>query len=207
MDYLKIYNELIERSKHRNLECYTEVHHIIPRCLNGDNSKENLAILTAREHFIAHLLLCKIHPNHKGLRLALWMMTNVKDERQQRHRPNSKLYEMIRLEYSEYVSGEDNPNYGKTHSLETREKMSRKAKERIGEKNAFFGKTHSLETRKKIKSSLTGLKHSEETRMKMSEVRKGKKKNFKTITCSICGKEGKGPNMSRYHFNNCKNKV
>ena len=207
MDYFRIYNELIERSRHRNLESYTEVHHIIPRCLNGDSSEENLAILTAREHFIAHLLLCKIHPNHKGLRLALWMMTNVKDEKQQRHLPNSKLYEMIRLEYSESVSGENNPNYGKTHSLETREKMSRKAKERIGEKNAFYGKTHSLETREKIKSSLTGFKHSEETRMKMSEVRKGKKKNFKTITCSICGKEGKGPNMSRYHFNNCKNKV
>lgn len=22
--------------------------------------------------------------------------------------------------------------------------------------------------------------------------------------CPICGKEGKGPNMKRYHFNNCK---
>ena len=174
MDYLRIYNELIERSRDRNLECYTEVHHIIPRCLNGNNSEENLVILTAREHFIAHLLLCKIYPNHKGLRLALWMMTNVKDERQQRHRPNSRLYEMIRLEYSESVRGENNPNYGKTHSLESREKMSLKAKERIGAKNAFYSKTHSLETREKIKSSLTGLKHSEETIKKMSEDRKGR---------------------------------
>ena len=204
MDYLRIYNELIERSKNRNLECYTEVHHITPRCLNGDDSEENLVTLTAREHFIAHLLLSKIYPTHKGLRLALWMMLNVKDKRQQRYQPNSRLYEMIRLEYSESIRGINNPNYGKTYSEETREKMSRKAKERIGEKNAFYGKTHSLETRGKIISSLTGLKHSEETRNKMSEVRKGKKKNFKTITCPICEKEGKGPNMSRYHFKNCK---
>lgn len=207
MNYSKIYSQLIERSKNRELDCYTEIHHIVPRCFGGLDESSNLVKLTAREHFIAHLLLCKIYPNHKGLRLALWMMTNVKDERQQRHRPNSRLYEMIRLEYSESVRGENNPNYGKTHSLETREKMSQKAKERIGEKNSFYDKTHSLETREKIKISLTGLKHSEETRKKMSEYRKGKKKNFKTIACPICGKEGKGPNISRYHFNNCKNKV
>ena len=180
MNYSKIYSQLIESSKNRELDCYTEIHHVVPRCFGGLDESSNLVKLTAREHFIAHLLLCKIYPTHKGLRLALWMMTNVKDKRQQRHRPNSRLYEMIRLEYSESVRGENNPNYGKTHSLETREK---------------------------IKISLTGLKHSEETRKKMSEARKGKKKNFKTITCPMCGKEGKGPNMSRYHFNNCKNKV
>lgn len=174
MDYLRIYNELMEHSKNRNLECYTEAHHIIPRCLNGDDSEENLATLTAREHFIAHLLLCKIYPNHRGLRLALWMMTNVKDKNQKRYSPNSRLYEMIRLEYSESIRGVNSHNYGKKHSEETRVKISQKAKERIGEKNSFYGKTHSAETREKIKKSVTGLDHSDETRKKMSEDRKGK---------------------------------
>lgn len=35
------------------------VHHIIPKCDGGDNSKENRVKLTSREHFIAHVLLAK----------------------------------------------------------------------------------------------------------------------------------------------------
>lgn len=34
-----------------------EVHHILPRCMNGDDSQSNLIRLTEREHFICHLLL------------------------------------------------------------------------------------------------------------------------------------------------------
>ena len=32
-------------------------------------------------------------------------------------------------------------------------------------------------------------------------------KEFENKTCIYCGKIGKGPNMTRYHFNNCKNKI
>lgn len=174
MDYSKIYSQLIERAKNRELDCYIEIHHIVPRCFGGSDESSNLVKLTAREHFIAHLLLCKIYPNHKGLRLALWMMVNVKDKNQERYFPNSRLYEMIRIEYSKSIKGINNPNYNKRHSDDTKKKMSQKAKERIGEKNSFYGKTHSLETKEKIKGSVTGLKHSEETRKKMSEDRKGR---------------------------------
>lgn len=45
----------------------------------------------------------------------------------------------------------------------------------IGEKNPFYGKTHSEETRRKISKSLKGVKHSEESRRKMSESRSGEK--------------------------------
>lgn len=174
MDYSKIYSQLIERAKNRELDCYIEIHHIVPRCFGGLDESSNLVKLTAREHFIAHLLLCKIYPNHKGLRLALWMMVNVKDKNQERYSPNSRLYEMIRIEYSKSIKGINNPNYNKRHSDDTKNKMSQKAKERIGEKNSFYCKTHSLETKEKIKGSVTGLKHSEETRKKMSEDRKGR---------------------------------
>jgi hypothetical protein len=174
MDYHKIYNQLIERSKNRSLDGYKEIHHILPKCCGGIDIQTNLVELTAREHFIAHLLLCKIHPDHKGLRLALWMMSNVKDQKQKRYFPNSRLYEMIRLEYLESISGENNPNFGKTHSRETRQKMSEMAKERIGEKNNFYGKSHSDETKEKMKESLVGSEHSEETKKKMSNTKKGK---------------------------------
>ncbi len=39
---------------------YSEIHHILPTCLGGTNSPENLVRLTAREHFVCHLLLVKM---------------------------------------------------------------------------------------------------------------------------------------------------
>ena len=53
---------IIDRAKSRTLLAneYYEKHHIIPKSLGGTNEKENLVSLTAREHFICHLLLLKI---------------------------------------------------------------------------------------------------------------------------------------------------
>lgn len=44
-----------------------------------------------------------------------------------------------------------------------------------GKNNAFFGKAHSKETIEKISKSKTGSLHTEETKSKMSKTRKGKK--------------------------------
>ena len=76
MNYKKIYDQLIMRSKTRKLTEYKERHHIVPKCMNGTNDKENIAELTAREHFIAHKLLCEIYPENNKLRYALWAMIN-----------------------------------------------------------------------------------------------------------------------------------
>lgn len=39
---------------------YIEKHHILPKCLGGSNAQNNLVLLTAREHFICHLLLVRM---------------------------------------------------------------------------------------------------------------------------------------------------
>ena len=75
MDYQRIYNEFIadRRIKERSLTGYTEKHHILPRSLGGDNSKENIIRLAAQDHYFAHELLAKIY---RGKMInALWMMT------------------------------------------------------------------------------------------------------------------------------------
>lgn len=48
------------------------------------------------------------------------------------------------------VLGTENSFYGKTHSEETKKKISDSAKKRTGEKNPFFGKKHSQESIDKI---------------------------------------------------------
>jgi hypothetical protein len=60
--YTKWYYAIVQNANLRALakDTYIEKHHIIPRSLGGSNSKENLVKLTAREHFVCHLLLTKI---------------------------------------------------------------------------------------------------------------------------------------------------
>lgn len=57
--YQKWYYEIVKNAIHRtiNVNTYYETHHIIPRCLGGNNSKSNLVKLTAKEHFVCHRLL------------------------------------------------------------------------------------------------------------------------------------------------------
>lgn len=81
---------------------YTEIHHIIPRCVGGDDSKDNLVKLSAREHFICHILLTKIYKNTKDyfklLNAAIYMgsVNNLNEGRY----INSRLYKTVREEFS-----------------------------------------------------------------------------------------------------------
>jgi len=60
--YTTWYYSIINKAFGRVLptETYTEKHHIIPSSLGGTNDKNNLVKLTAKEHFICHLLLTKM---------------------------------------------------------------------------------------------------------------------------------------------------
>lgn len=77
MDYRKQYNMLIDKALARTplLEKF-EKHHIIPRCIGGSDDKDNLVTLTYREHFVAHVLLSKIHSDVSGLLYAAYLMSN-----------------------------------------------------------------------------------------------------------------------------------
>lgn len=100
MDYQKIYDNIIERAKNRELTGYTEKHHIIPRCMNGTDDPSNIAILTAREHFIAHQLLVMMYPNRRGLIRACKMMC-ISSKGQIR---NNREYEWIKLKINSLPS-------------------------------------------------------------------------------------------------------
>lgn len=98
MDYQKVYNTLISHRKlnplKKSKELYTELHHILPRCLGGSDSKSNLVRLTAREHFIAHRLLTKIHTENSDLALALLFMLKVQGGHVSSSREISRLKEL-----------------------------------------------------------------------------------------------------------------
>lgn len=59
--YKKWYDDLVEkRTETPSSESYVEKHHIVPKGMGGGNEKENLVIFSAREHYVAHLLLTKM---------------------------------------------------------------------------------------------------------------------------------------------------
>lgn len=76
MNYKNIYDRLIEyRSINTPSDEYCEAHHIVPRCIGGEDEPSNIIILTAREHYFAHLLLTKIYPDKIGLLTCLKLLS------------------------------------------------------------------------------------------------------------------------------------
>lgn len=145
MNYQRIYDEIIDNARDRNLDGYVEVHHILPRCMGGDDSSDNLVRLTAREHFLAHWLLVKINPEDKSLTYA-WNMMCVG------RITSSHLYKYAREKVSKVKTGVSWGN----HSEETKRRMS---KTRKGKK---FG-PRTEEAKHKMRLAKLGSKQSQET--------------------------------------------
>jgi hypothetical protein len=191
VDHQKIYNQIITRARNemrlKNTDMYYEQHHIIPKSLGGKNNKENLVLLTAREHYIAHKLLCEIYPNNEKLQYALWAMMNLNNKNQKRiYHISSRDYDYVRNIHSNIMkrpkTNEFKQKISESWTNERKQQagvlLAEKNKLRIGDKHPFFGKTrpehsewlkenhpmkgktHSDETKNKIRKSL------EQTRLK-----------------------------------------
>ncbi len=224
MNYKQIYDNLISKGKNRDTLEYCEKHHIIPKCLGGNNLQENLVSLTPEEHYLAHQLLVKIYLNNTKLVYAASAMTFDKFGK----RYNNKMYGWIMRKlskaYSEDRKGQVSAFKGKKHTEESKKKMSEISKSlnllppsKKGTKMSDEQKEH-LSTFWKGKpkgerteqhkinlgNSLRGKKASEETKKKLSEARLGKSYNI--VTCPYCNVSGGSSAMGRWHFDNCKNK-
>lgn len=103
MDYKRIYNQIVERAKNRELEGYKERHHIVPKCLGGSNDKENIVKLTAKEHFICHRLLVLIYPDEHKLKYALWCMCKQHSSKQQRYKVTARIFASLREDAREVL--------------------------------------------------------------------------------------------------------
>jgi hypothetical protein len=75
---------------------YCENHHVLPECLGGPNTKENMIMLSAREHYVAHLLLTKMFDGDakKRMHYAFYSMRRKKAG-MVRYEPNSHIYEIL----------------------------------------------------------------------------------------------------------------
>jgi len=149
--YKKWYDSIIDRAKNRVLSCYVERHHIIPKSCGGSNDKDNLVPLTAREHYIVHMLLpfCVIK-KYKLKMIKGFMYMNVKPKKSKRlYKINSRMYEKFRIEFGQMLKG-------------TKLSEEQKAKMR--------GRKLSKETKAKIKYARQFQVCSDEQRKKYSKI-------------------------------------
>lgn len=172
MDYSRIYNQLIERGQARQeglrrkdlviILGPVEQHHIKPRSLGGTDSSKNLVYLTPEEHFVAHELLIKIHPDEIGPLRALMILSG----RNNKYR-NNKLFGWARKRYSEMRKGNIPWNKGVSWSEEIKDKIREARKLQVitdetraklsaagsGKNNHFYGKRHSTESKAKMSAN------------------------------------------------------
>jgi hypothetical protein len=184
MNYEKIYNQIIERAKNRILEGYVEKHHIVPKCLGGNNDKENIIQLTAREHFLCHQLLVEIYPNEPKLKHALFLMSIGKQKyKDKHHKISSRIYERLKLEYSLFLTG-------KKQSDKTKQKKSDSMKSvwasKSKEEKSLTGNKR-WETRIKNKTNIV----TEEQKENISKALTGRKMPWRTKQISQYTLEGK----------------
>ena len=132
MNYLKIYNNIVNNALTRPSQGYTEKHHIVPRSLGGSDDSSNLVELTAKEHFVCHRLLTKIYQGKakKKMIYAAWAMANLQNAHQDRYLINSRTYSVLREEYAATISLRLRGKPGHKHSDVTKKKLSDSAKQR-----------------------------------------------------------------------------
>jgi hypothetical protein len=211
--YTKWYFSIIEKAKNSNRKklkrndpnfVYYENHHIIPKCFGGIET----ILLTAKEHFICHLLLTKMTDDYR-MKFAFVRLSH-KSLGQERIKLTSNMYEYVKkcnsIATSQRSSGSGHWNYGKKHKKSTIDKLKkpkseehkrklsevRKGKEpwNKGKKNVY-----SEETLNKMRKPKT-----EEHKKNLSLSRKGKKvKPFSKKHRENLSKASKGKTFSEEH--------
>lgn len=146
MNYKNIYLNLCNRGKTTRKLNYSESHHILPRCMGGDDSENNLTVLTAKEHYLAHLLLTKIYDN-SSLMYAFGMMQTSTKKTKRRY--TSGQYQKMKHSYST-VMKTNNPMFNE----ETRKKMSETRREKF-RNGSLMPTVFSDSVRKEISKRMT----------------------------------------------------
>ena len=147
MNYKTIYLSLCEKGKIDRKLDYLETHHIIPKCMGGDDSKNNLTKLTAKEHYIAHMLLCRIY-NNTSLMYAFGMMKNNSNKMGRRY--TSGQYDKMKTSYSKAMKI-SNPMF----KDETRKKVS-ETKKRLFSEGILKPAVFSDDVRRKLSEKMIG---------------------------------------------------
>jgi hypothetical protein len=154
---------------------YTERHHIIPVSMGGGDELTNIARLSARQHFVAHLLLIKMTDgeNRDKAISAIRQMRRA-SKGQKRYVPSGRIYAMIKKLMSKQQSERakrmwQDPEFRTRHKAST-DAYNAKPGATERRRTAAFKGINKPETQvKRAAAVLRRPKHTNETRKKMQE--------------------------------------
>jgi hypothetical protein len=212
--YTRWYYNIIQRAQTRTISGYTERHHIIPKSLGGSNSKSNLVVLTAREHFVCHWLLTKMVEGifKQKMAYACKRMMHGGNKDQKRYKITSKVYANLKNNLNVILKNREFTN-------EWRSKLSKSAKIRCANESAGIKARKSKQlteiniSRKGIKKEYmkgeANVMHKDgvKDKVKSTFIEKYGVSNPSLIpyTCKHCNKSGRGlAGYKRWHGNNCR---
>lgn len=215
MDYKRIHDSIIERAKNelrvKGSGVYYESHHIIPKCLGGSGHQsqwrfhKNLVLLTAKEHFLIHRLLCKIYPNNKEIIYAYWCICTRLNSN--RIKPSVRAYEEARVLFCDINSKQKKGNtyrLGIGFSEKSKQKIS---KTLTGRKQDIVECPHC-----KLVGGDRALKqfHFDNCLKKpgnenIIRTRKSNKTKDHYIKCLYCDYSSTKLGIEKYHIHKCKN--
>lgn len=121
--YFSIIEKALRQDRLKSPNVYYEEHHILPKSLGGNNKQNNRVLLSAKEHFICHLLLPKFLVNRTDrykMLCAVWYISHT--HKDPTLTINSNTYHRIKSEFSQ-ISREkmlerySNPEYVKSHAI------------------------------------------------------------------------------------------
>jgi hypothetical protein len=204
--YTKWYYGIINSALAWKSDGYTEKHRIIPGCMGGKYVPGNVAHLTAREHFVCHLLLTKMvtkEPYLSKLKYAAILLYSVHDQK-----ISSRLYEALKSNIKQtpewiekrtaHFKGRVSPTKGmvawnKGLTKETNESVRRASVQPNGTVPWNKGVPAAEEHKNNIKHGMKNANISYEHMRKM-------------VKCNCCGVESTQSAITRYHNDKCKHK-
>lgn len=178
MNYKWHYDQLMitRSSREKQDGVYYEMHHKIPKSMGGDDSPENLINLTAREHFLAHWLLWRIHRNRQTACSFQYMCNMLKSKF--KYTPSSRSFQEAK-EARNFTGVTDEVKRKISEKLTgvkwSEERKLRCSIQRTGKGNVFFGKQLPDHLKAKISNTLTGREISIESKDKISKQFKNRK--------------------------------
>jgi len=192
-EYAALIEDCLSRS---TIDGYTEKHHILPKCVcdtdDQRTDKNNLVILSAKEHFIAHQLLSEIFtgPIKRKMLYALSGLCTLKDGR--------RIF--TPEEYSVIKEASRQAKKG----IPLTDKHKQKIRDSFSKYNPNKGRVVSDDTKRKQSVAKIGTPRSQAAKDSISNTLKGVPKGPQPLlSCIVCRKFGGSSAIKQHHYNKC----
>lgn len=211
--YLSWHNSIVARALSENRKkvpggTYYENHHIIPKKLGGSNGRENRVLLTAKEHFIVHLCLCRIFkrgdPEIKRVVYAAMKSMTWKSRNHEGRTITSGQFAMARRLHAEAMSEIQRARPPRTFSEEHKAKLGASIKASyaiqrengVGRYKDFTPNENRPKRARRQGPHLPGKPHTWASSCKNP--------NRTFATCTKCGRSTLPHLIKRWHNENCR---